>query len=148
MSRQDIEMGPIWDNNDANEKAKIWVSQNPGWRYTGEWRTTVPNVMSTITVEMIPQPAQPMMMGQPMMMAPPMMAPQPAAQGPIIINNNNGGNGGDGNCPVCEKGNMMPVKRWGCWTCCVCMFCICGLCCDCAWAKATKCVGCGHEVRL
>ena len=84
-------MGPIWDNNDANMKAAGWVAQNPGWRYTGEWRTTIPNVMSTITVEQLPQAApqvvvmqqpmfvpQPVIVPQPVMMAPPMMmAPQP-----------------------------------------------------------------------
>ena len=58
MQRKDVEMGPIWDNNDANVKAAGWVAQNPGWRYTGEWRTTIPNVMSTITVEMVAPPPQ------------------------------------------------------------------------------------------
>ena len=88
-----------------------------------------------------PQPvmmAQPMMMQQPMMMAPP-----PQQQAPIIINQ-----GGSGNCPVCEKGNMQPTKKWGCWTCCVCMFCICGLCCDCAWSRGSKCMSCGHQVAV
>ena len=73
-------MGPLWDNNDAVEKARIWVSQNPGWRYTGEWRTTIPNVMSTITVEMDQPVMQPMM--QPVMQ--PMMQPQMMVQQPVI----------------------------------------------------------------
>ena len=77
-------MGPLWDNNDAVEKARIWVSQNPGWRYTGEWRTTIPNVMSTITVEMDQPVMQPMMQPvvQPMMQ--PVMQPQMMVQQPVI----------------------------------------------------------------
>ena len=88
MSRKDVEMGPLWNNDDATEKANIWVSQNPGWRYTGEWRTTIPNVMSTITVEMVQQPMmqqpmmqpmmqQPMMMQQPQVVVEQVMVPQP-----------------------------------------------------------------------
>ena len=86
--RKDVEMGPLWDNNDAVEKARIWVSQNPGWRYTGEWRTTIPNVMSTITVEMDQPVMQPMMQPvvQPMMqpVMQPMMQPQMMVQQPVI----------------------------------------------------------------
>jgi hypothetical protein len=45
-----IKMGPLWDNNDARNKAHGWEAQNPGWRWTGEWRTTIPNEQSEIEV--------------------------------------------------------------------------------------------------
>ena len=48
--KQWIEVGPIWDNNDAHAKAGNWVASNPGWRFTGEWKTTIPNQMSVIEV--------------------------------------------------------------------------------------------------
>ena len=87
---------------------------------------------------------QPVMMAQPMMMAP----MQQQAPAPIIINNGGGNNNHSGNCPVCDKGNMMPTKKFGCWTCIVALCCVCGLCCDCAWSKGSKCMSCGHEVSL
>ncbi len=54
MERQDIEVGPIWNNDDAHVKANAWLAQNPGWKFTGEWRTTVPGQMSVINVERLP----------------------------------------------------------------------------------------------
>jgi hypothetical protein len=38
-----IQMGPLWNNDDARQKAHDWEANNPGWRWTGEWRTTIPN---------------------------------------------------------------------------------------------------------
>ena len=109
-----------------------------------------------------PQPmmmAQPVMMQQPMMMAQPapmvvapspvmMVSQPPPPPAPIVINNNNGGGKNSGNCPICEKGHMLPTKKWGVWTCIVCLCCPIGLCCDCAWSSATKCVSCGHTVSM
>ena len=46
-----IEMGPLWNNDDAIAKAKQWVEHNPGWVFTGEWKTTVPGSMSVILVK-------------------------------------------------------------------------------------------------
>ena len=95
--RQDVEVGPIWNNDDANTKAHNWVQNNPGWRYTGEWRTTKEGVMSTITVEQMPLVTPPIVavvgapMMQPMMGAPmmqqmqPMMTPSPMVAPPPSV---------------------------------------------------------------
>ena len=80
MERKDVEVGPIWNNDDASNKARSWVQNNPGWRYTGEWRTTIPGQMSTVTVERVPQATMNDVMHQQpaMIMTPaPMMMPQP-----------------------------------------------------------------------
>ena len=45
-----IAMGPLWNNDDARAKAHDWEATNPGWRWTGEWRTTIPNEASEIEV--------------------------------------------------------------------------------------------------
>lgn len=47
-----MEVGPIWNNDHAKELAADWCSKNPGWRFTGDWRTTIPDVMSVIDVEL------------------------------------------------------------------------------------------------
>ena len=50
---KEVEMGPLWSNDDATEKAKAWEAGNPGWRFTGHWNTTIPGEMSVIHVEKI-----------------------------------------------------------------------------------------------
>jgi len=48
--KREVEVGPIWNNDDAKMKAQHWLSQNPGWNFTGNWRTTDPGKMSVIEV--------------------------------------------------------------------------------------------------
>lgn len=45
-----VEMGPLWSTADAEVKADEWVKKHPGWKWTGEWKTTIPNEMSVIEV--------------------------------------------------------------------------------------------------
>lgn len=46
----DIEVGPIWNNDHAQQLGKDWISKNSGYVWRGGWRTTVPGVMSVIEV--------------------------------------------------------------------------------------------------
>ena len=48
-----VELGPLWNNDDAKSKAHSWVEHNPGWVFTGEWKTTVPGKMSVIMVKRV-----------------------------------------------------------------------------------------------
>jgi len=41
-----VDMGPLWNNDDANAKATEWISANPGWLFDGNWRTTMPGQSS------------------------------------------------------------------------------------------------------
>ena len=44
-----FEVGPIWNNAEAAQKANAWINRNrpgEGWKFTGEWNTTVPGKMS------------------------------------------------------------------------------------------------------
>lgn len=45
-----MNVGPIWDNNHAQQVAADWLAKNPGWEFRGEWRTTQEGVMSQIDV--------------------------------------------------------------------------------------------------
>jgi hypothetical protein len=51
-------MGPLWNNDDAVAKAKQWIEHNPGWIFTGEWKTTIPGQMSVILVKRLPAAAE------------------------------------------------------------------------------------------
>lgn len=46
----DIPAGPIWSNEDAKEKCPIVCAAHLG-KWTGQWRTVVPNVMSVCECE-------------------------------------------------------------------------------------------------
>lgn len=48
--KKTVDVGPIWNNDHAQEVANDWLNKNPGWEYRGEWRTTQPGVMSQIDV--------------------------------------------------------------------------------------------------
>lgn len=39
LRRRMIEFASITDEKDANGKAQKWMSENPGWRFTGQWRS-------------------------------------------------------------------------------------------------------------
>jgi len=45
-----IEVGPIWDNNHAQQVANDWLGKNPGHTWKGDWRTTVEGQKSEIEV--------------------------------------------------------------------------------------------------
>ena len=45
-----IEVGPIWNNDDGIAKGREYERNNPGWRFTGNWQTTRPGEMSVIEV--------------------------------------------------------------------------------------------------
>lgn len=45
-----IEVGPIWDNNHAQQVANDWLAKNPGHTWKGDWRTTVEGQKSEIEV--------------------------------------------------------------------------------------------------
>lgn len=47
---QTIEVGPIWNNDHAIQVANDWIAKNPGYVWRGDWRSTVPGVMSVIDV--------------------------------------------------------------------------------------------------
>ena len=37
---RDVEVGPIWNNGEAQSKVEAWIGQHSefaGWRWTGEW---------------------------------------------------------------------------------------------------------------
>ena len=53
MTTKMVEMGPLWNDQDAATKAHAWEEQNPGWKWTNNWQTTVPNVMSVIEVKQV-----------------------------------------------------------------------------------------------
>ena len=40
--KKSVDVGPIWNNDHANEVAADWIGKNPGWEFRGEWRTTQP----------------------------------------------------------------------------------------------------------
>ena len=52
-AKKEVEVGPSWNNDDAKAKAEQWISANPGWRFTGGWKTTIPGQMSVVEVEQI-----------------------------------------------------------------------------------------------
>jgi hypothetical protein len=52
---REVEVGPIFNNDHAKQKADEWLAHNPGWRFTGEWNTTIPGQMSVIKVARPPQ---------------------------------------------------------------------------------------------
>ena len=47
---QNVEVGPIWNQRHAEEKAAEYVRNHPGYQWTGHWNTTRPGLMSTIQV--------------------------------------------------------------------------------------------------
>ena len=49
-AKWDVEVGPIWNQSHAEEVADMYIFANPHLQWTKEWRTTVWNKMSTITV--------------------------------------------------------------------------------------------------
>ena len=48
--KKSVDVGPIWNNDHANEVAGDWIGKNPGWEFRGEWRSTQAGVMSQIDV--------------------------------------------------------------------------------------------------
>ena len=44
----DIEVGPLFNNQQASQKAEVFEQQNPDWKWVGAWVTTVPNKMSVL----------------------------------------------------------------------------------------------------
>ena len=50
-----VPAGPIWNNDDAQTKGPI-VAAAHGGKWTGQWTTVVPNVMSVVELE-LPAPA-------------------------------------------------------------------------------------------
>lgn len=48
----DVEIGPIWNNDDAKVKAEAYVRANPWLVWTGHWTTTVLGRMSVISVRL------------------------------------------------------------------------------------------------
>ena len=48
--KKSVDVGPIWNNDHAQEVATDWINKNPGWEFRGEWRTTQAGVMSQIDV--------------------------------------------------------------------------------------------------
>ena len=50
-SKWDVEVGPIWNQSHAEEVADMYIFAHPHLQWTREWRTTVWNKMSTITVK-------------------------------------------------------------------------------------------------
>jgi len=47
---QNVEVGPIWNQRHAEEKAAEYVRNHPDYKWTGHWNTTRPGLMSTIQV--------------------------------------------------------------------------------------------------
>ena len=47
---QNVEVGPIWNQRHAEEKAAEYIRNHPGYQWTGHWNTTRPGVMSTIQI--------------------------------------------------------------------------------------------------
>lgn len=47
----DVEVGPIWNHAHAEEIAHQYEQDNPGTKWNGQWRTTVPGRKSVIGVE-------------------------------------------------------------------------------------------------
>ena len=50
QEKREVEVGPIWNNDDGQAKGKEYERNNPGWKFTGQWRTTIPGEMSVIEV--------------------------------------------------------------------------------------------------
>lgn len=50
QDKLDIEVGPIWDNDHAAKVAGEWLDRNPGFVWTGQWRTLRANEASVIQV--------------------------------------------------------------------------------------------------
>ena len=44
-----VEVGPIWDRDNATTVAREYELEHPGTRWTGSWNTTIPGLMSVIT---------------------------------------------------------------------------------------------------
>ena len=53
MTAFDVEIGPIWDQRDAERKAAAFVENHPGIVWTGGWTTTQPGIMSVINVRVV-----------------------------------------------------------------------------------------------
>merc|ERR1711874_568964 len=45
---QNVEVGPIWNQRHAEEKAAEYVRNHPEFQWTGHWWTTEPGMMSVI----------------------------------------------------------------------------------------------------
>ena len=45
---RDFEVGPIWNQDHAAEKALQFEEDNPEWKWTGAWNTTIPDKMSVL----------------------------------------------------------------------------------------------------
>ena len=52
-------MGPLWNNGHAKKKAHEWEAQNPEWKWTGHWKTTIEGKMSVIEVAPAKPPTPP-----------------------------------------------------------------------------------------
>jgi len=48
---QNVEVGPIWNQRHAKEKAAEYIRNHPEYQWTGHWNTTQPGIMSTIQIE-------------------------------------------------------------------------------------------------
>ena len=48
--KRTVEVGCIWNDDHAKQVAQDWLSKNPGYVWKGEYRTTVPGVMSVLDV--------------------------------------------------------------------------------------------------
>merc|ERR1711874_901191 len=48
---QNVEVGPIWNQRHAEEKAAEYVRNHPEFQWTGHWWTTEPGIMSVIQIE-------------------------------------------------------------------------------------------------
>jgi hypothetical protein len=49
-----VEVGPVWSDDHAKQKGFDYEHQNPGWKFTGQWKTIVPGQQSVIEVEYVP----------------------------------------------------------------------------------------------
>jgi hypothetical protein len=58
----DVPIGPIWNQQDAELKARAFIRSHPYLRWTGSWNTTQSGKMSVITIECI-VPQQRMLRG-------------------------------------------------------------------------------------
>ena len=45
-----VEVGPIYNQKNAEEVAEKYIAEHKGCKWTGKWFTTVPNKMSVIEV--------------------------------------------------------------------------------------------------
>ena len=50
MASHDVEVGPIWDQADAERKAAKYEKEHPNKQWNSHWRTTVFGKMSVIGV--------------------------------------------------------------------------------------------------